>query len=72
MTAAAQNKGLLAVERLLARIDMATSHIVVDFHGDVHFDAAQSVNHGLEAVEVDFRIMVDGNARQLGNSIDSA
>lgn len=69
MARAAQDKRLVAVERLQAGIKMATGVFVIDGHGDVNLDAAKRVDDFAEAVEVDFRVMRDVHARQLGNRL---
>ena len=72
MTGAAQDKRLLAVQGLQARIHMAPGHLVVDLHGHVHFHAAQSVDDILEAVEVDLGVVGNGHAGHLGHGLDGA
>ena len=48
---------------------MAAGVFVIDGHGDVNLDAAKHVDDFVEAVEVDFRVMRDAHARQLGNRL---
>ena len=62
MTAAAVDKRLLAVERLLAGGKVAGVVGVVDLVLDIDFDSAERIDHCGKTVEVDFRIMADGNA----------
>ena len=49
---------------------MTARVLIVDFHRDVNFHTAERVDRFLEAVEVDFCIMRDGNARELRNNLD--
>ena len=69
---AAQDKRLVAVERLLARVHVTAGALVVDLHGHVHLDAAERVHHVLEAVEVDLGVMGDGHAGHLRDGLNSA
>ena len=72
MAAAAQDKSLFAVKGLLTRIDVTARHVVVDFHRHIYRNAAQGVDYSFEAIKVDFRIVVDGDACQLGNRVNGA
>ena len=70
MARTTQDERLVAIESLQAGVEMTARILVVDLHRDVDFHAAERVDRFLEAVEVDFRIMRDGNARELRNNLD--
>ena len=65
MARAAQDKGLVAVERLQAGIQVTAGILVVDGHGNVDLDAAERVHDISEAIEVDLGVVRDIDARQL-------
>ena len=70
MARATQDERLVAIESLQAGVEMTARILIVDFHRDVNFHTAERVDRFLEAVEVDFCIMRDGNARELRNDLD--
>ena len=52
MAAAAQNKRLVAIERLLARFNASARFVVINGHGNIDFDASQAVNRRFKPIEV--------------------
>ena len=70
MARTAQDERLVAIEGLQAGVEMTARVLVVDLHRDVDFHTAERVDRFLEAVEVDFRIMRDGNACELRNDLN--
>ncbi len=67
MAAAAQNERLVAIDSLFPGSKVAASLVVVNFDRHIDVNAAQSVDHRFEPIEIDFGIMRDGNARKFGN-----
>lgn len=71
MARAAQLQGVVAVEGLLAGLDVGAGVLgVIDVHGDVDLDAADGVNDGDELVKVNLGIVGDGHAGKLGDGLD--
>ena len=71
MARAAELERLIAVQGLLASLDVRAGVLrVIDVDRDVDLDAADGVDDGDELVEVNLRIVGDGNARELGDGLD--
>ena len=56
----------------MPRLDLVVNMGVVDVHGNVNLDATKRIHNLFECVEVDFRIVGNGNTGKLGNNLDGA
>lgn len=66
-----QNEGLVTIPCLKTGIHIPSRHIVIDFHGSIHLNAAQCIHHFPKALKADLRIMRNGNTSHLQHNSDS-
>ena len=71
MAATAENKRLVTIDCLLTGRQAAARFRIVDVDGHVHIDSAKRINNRFESIEVDFRIMGNGHAREFRNCFHS-